>query len=123
MKFVYLMLELNHILMTPKKYTKKGELIIFHYSYKDLNHFIKTGKEFGDVGFIIIKKDGNLITYRGFGTIEKPTTTLITLAIVHFPPFDGEFNLDSIMNPPLPPSYKLRFKLLDFSSKKQLYDT
>ena len=102
--------------MIPKTYTQKGELTTFHYRYQDLRLFIKQGKEFGNVGFIIVKKDGDLITYKGFGTIENPSTSLTTMSLVHFPPFDGEFNPDAIVHPKLS-TFSTRFIILDFSQK------
>lgn len=101
--------------MKPTKYTEEGKAIVFHYSYVDLKQFIKHGHEHGDNGWILTKKEGDLMTLRGFGTIENPLITLQTICYVRYTPFDGEFNLEAFMNPPPPEPLKGEMIILDLS--------
>lgn len=92
------------------KYTRstirfdKGEIETFHYKYSDLKRFLKFGFKHGDVGMILIKREGELKTYKGFGTIESPIKFLHTMSIVSHPLFDN--------GPTLPP-LKFRVMIID----------
>lgn len=85
--------------MKPYKYTDDNNgNITFHYSYKDLKRFLMLGFENGNVGTIIISKNGKFIKYKGFGTIEKPRKIIYTITLVHHEIFDGKFDPKSIIN-------------------------
>ena len=43
---------------------------------------------------IITKRNGNTLTYRGFGTIENPFRYISTISIIHHPFFDGKMPTD-----------------------------
>lgn len=58
-------------------------------------NFVRLGKKHGDVGFILTKREGAMLTYRGFGTIENPIKHITTITIVHNPFFDGEMPTDN----------------------------
>jgi hypothetical protein len=80
--------------MTPIKFTIKNGVTYFHYKASELIEFVRRGKKDGNVGLILTKRNGNILTYRGFGTIENPFTYIITLSISHLPFFDGEMPTD-----------------------------
>lgn len=80
--------------MVPVSYSVKNNIVHYHYKASDLFDFVRRGKENGNVGLILTKRENNLLTYRGFGTIENPFTDIITLTIVHFPPIDGKLPTD-----------------------------
>lgn len=103
--------------MRPYKYTKTKNSIILHYKFSDLRKFIERGKLYGDNGWIIISKIGNLIKYKGFGTIEHPLKEIMTISIEHCEAYDGEFDEDKIINPPVIRCDHSRYKFicLDFN--------
>jgi hypothetical protein len=83
----------------PTRYTKNKGHIIFHYSFQDLREFIEKGKQYGDVGWLVISYNNGIITYKGFGTIENPCKSMITITMLHDSKYDGEFSIENIMNP------------------------
>lgn len=70
----------------------KPTKITYHYSFKDLRKFIQMGRESGDVGCILLKSENNLLTYKGFGTIEHPCKTLTKITMMYNPIFDGKLS-------------------------------
>lgn len=105
--------------MTPIKFTVKNGVTHFHYKASELIEFVRRGKQDGNVGVILTKRDGNMLTYRGFGTIENPFTYIIRMIMMHFPPFDGEMPTDEQrLIPPKPFFTKenTRFVILDLSN-------
>lgn len=83
---------------------------VTHYIYPqdEWTDFLKRGYRDGNVGMLPVKKDGNITTYKGFGTIENPCRRLMTLSIVDNPLFDNpKLELTS-------PDY-VSFHILDFS--------
>lgn len=67
--------------MTPIGFTIKDGVTYFHYKFSELKNFVRLGKKHGDLGVIITKRNGKMLTYRGFGTIESPNTSIITFSI------------------------------------------
>jgi len=80
--------------MKPISFTINNGITHFHYKFSDLIEFIKKGKKYGNVGMIITKRNGNTLTYRGFGTIENPFRYISTISIIHNPFFDGKMPTD-----------------------------
>jgi hypothetical protein len=98
--------------MVPIKFTVKDGITYFHYKYSDLKEFVKCGKLNGDVGHLLIKREGDLLTYKGFGTIENPMYSMITISILYLPLFDGEMMSDEerlVPPKPLFTDYKMIF--------------
>jgi len=79
--------------MTPHRYSIKDGVTTFHYHFSELREFITLGKEHGDVGMLLVKRDGNTIIYRGFGVISNPCKSILTFSFVHNPAF-GEMSTD-----------------------------
>ena len=106
--------------MTPIGFTIKNGVTHFHYKASELIEFVRLGKKDGNVGVILTKRNGNMLTYRGFGTIENPFTYIVSITINHFPLFDGEMPTDEQRLIPPKPFFTLenrRFMLLDFSKR------
>ena len=104
--------------MIPISYSVKDNIVRYHYKASDLFDFVRNGKEHGNVGFILTKREDNLLTYRGFGTIESPFTDIITITTVHFPSIDGVMPTDEErLVPPksLFTNSDREMKFLDFS--------
>jgi hypothetical protein len=102
--------------MTPIKFTVKNGVTHFHYKTSELIDFVRRGKKDGNVGVILTKREGNILTYRGFGTIENPFTHIVSISLNHFPPFDGEMLTDEQrLIPPKPffTSESTRFVIID----------
>lgn len=107
--------------MTPIRLTVKNGITKFHYKASDIINFARLGFKDGNVGMILIRREGGMLTYKGFGTIENPCTYLLTMSIMHFPPFDGEMPTDEQrLIPPKPffTAENTRFVMLDLSDKK-----
>lgn len=103
--------------MEPYKYTTKGDIVIYHYHYKELKEFITLGKKEGNVGWILTKRVGMIFTYRGFGTINRPLKDLITISFTHNNKLDGEFISDDLIINPIIKSKNLcsyKYKILKF---------
>ncbi len=104
--------------MIPIRFTRTETETIFHYKYSDLKYFVETGKEYGDAGFILTKRRGSLLTYRGFGTIDNPCYYINTISMVHFDLLDGKMPTDEQRL--IPPDYTFNkgnytFMIIDMS--------
>ncbi len=108
--------------MTPIKFTIKNGATHFHYKSSELFDFVRRGKKDGNVGVILTKRDGNVLTYRGFGTIENPFNYIATISIVHLPSFDGDMPTDEQRTIPQKPFFNAKntsFVMLDFQIEKK----
>lgn len=106
--------------MRPIDYTKKLDgKVVFHYKYADLKAFLKHGFAEGNNGWILMYRNDEFNTYRGFGTIENPCKHLITISMQHNPVYDGKLlTPEEIINPPKndkPSMENYRWDILDFS--------
>lgn len=89
--------------MNPRSFTIKNGITHFHYKYSELKEWIFLGNRDGNVGILLVSRNGNLLTYKCYGTLENPFTTRQTLSIQHHPVFDGVLPSDEqICNPPEP---------------------
>lgn len=75
--------------MQPISHTVKDGVVHFNYSFSDLRKFITEGRKSGNVGMRLVRREGNLLVYRGFGTIERPIHHLQTISIMYNPLFDA----------------------------------
>ena len=108
--------------MTPIKFTKRKGETHFHYNITELREFVKQGKATGDVGMILTKRAGNLLTYRGFGVIENPFTHIQTFSIMHWDFFDGPLPSDEEMLIPPKPFFNesnSKFIIMDLSDTNE----
>ncbi len=110
--------------MRPIKFTEKNGLVTYHYKGSELIPFIRQGFKTGDVGMVLVRRQGNFLTFKGFGVIENPSKTIHTLTIVHMPALDGKMPTDQQrIDPPKPVSSsegsRLSIYMLDFSLFKQ----
>ena len=104
--------------MTPINFTIKEGVTHFHYKPSELFDFVRRGKKHGDVGLILTKRDGNVLTYRGYGTIENPSNRIKTISFEHCEPFDGKMPNDyERLVPPKPILENRRFVFLDRTRK------
>lgn len=106
--------------MTPIKFTVKNGVTTFHYKASELINFARLGFKDGDVGMILVRREGGILTYKGFGTIENPMTRIHTLSMMHCPPFDGKMLTDEQRLIPLKPFFtkeNTRFVILDMSNE------
>lgn len=73
--------------MTPVSYKKSvtSGVIYFSYRLEDLEEWHKRGIEHGDNWGYLDRRDGNILTYRTFGTIEHPRKTPIEFSIIALP--------------------------------------
>lgn len=79
--------------MKPIGLRQKAGVTTFIYRFSDLREFINQGFKTGDVGTIIISRDRKgMIKHKGFGTIEHPVKTIMTITIKHNPFFDGKWD-------------------------------
>ena len=76
--------------MKPIKYTKSGNKITYHYTFKELRKFLQHGFNEGNNGFILIGQDDKFLKYKGFGTIEAPCKSVRSVDVENDPIFDGE---------------------------------
>lgn len=103
--------------MIPNRFREKDGNYKFFYPVADIRKFILQGRSEGNNGWIIVSKIDNIITYRGYGTIEHPSKELKYIHVVHNPHWDGEFNVDRIMYPETTFDLsKLRVVMLGFSN-------
>lgn len=103
--------------MHPKSYTTTPTGYKFHYDEQEYREWEDRGKEHGDVGPLLMEKDGNSMIFHLFGTIEHPFTEMYRLVIQHHPLFDGEWSLEKVMNPPTPWYLEpgaLKLQIIDF---------
>lgn len=106
--------------MTPYRYSEKDGVVTFHYKAKDLIPFMRLGLKEGNTGMILVRRKDNVLTYKGFGTIENPHTYVLTMTIVHHPLFGGEMPADwerCIKPKPLLDRLDAKMVMIDFSSK------
>ena len=71
----------------------------------------------GDCGFILMTRCGKLHTYKGFGTIENPSTSMRIVTISHYDLFDGRMLTDEERVSNIPTKEKVinyRFTTLNF---------
>ena len=104
--------------MTPIKFTIKNGVTHFHYKPSELFDFVRRGKRDGNVGIILTKREGNILTYRGFGTIENPFTNMVSVSMVHNPFFDNELCSDEkrlIKPKPIFDSENIKFITIDLA--------
>ncbi len=98
--------------MIPIKFTVKDDVTHFHYNYSELRDFVRLGKADGNVGLILIKREGDFLTYKGFGTIENPMRSMISIKSRHLSLIDDEMPTDEErLIPPKPvfTDYKMVF--------------
>ena len=108
--------------MRPISYTRVDNKIIYHYKYSDLKEFLSLWLKDGNVGMILMYEIGDILTYRGFGTIENPFTYILTLSIQHCESFDGRKSTpDERVNPPVSKFTpdNCRMVILDFNNNKE----
>ncbi len=87
--------------MTPINFSVKNGITHFHYKYSDLKYFVSRGNSHGDAGPVLVKREGTLLTYKSYGTIEHPSTHRHTISMKHHPVIDGELPSDQeICSPP-----------------------
>ncbi len=80
--------------MNPISFTVQDGYTQFKYDTKELKAFLLRGREHGDCGWIIVKREGRVLHYLGFGTIEHPSKNIHRISMLHFEPFDGEMPTD-----------------------------
>lgn len=94
--------------MTPTHYTVKGDTTHFHYKPSEIIAFVRAGKKDGNVGPILVRRIGNWVTWKGYGTIENPRTELHSITLQHYEPFNGPMPTDDErLNPPKPIPYRI----------------
>jgi hypothetical protein len=111
--------------MTPIRFTVKNGITTFHYKTSELINFARLGFKHGDVGMILVRREGGMLTYKGFGTIENPFTYLVRMSVMHFPQFHGEMPTDEQrLIPPKPffATESTRFVMFDLSDKNIISD-
>lgn len=104
--------------MTPIKFTVKDNTTHFHYKSSELVDFVRRGKKDGNVGLILTKREGNWLTYRGFGTIDSPFNYIATITIENYSLLDGKMLADEerlIAPKPLFADEDKSIVILDFS--------
>lgn len=105
--------------MRPIAFTVENGITYFQYDQKELERFNELGKRNGNVGMILVSRQGTILTYKGYGTIEKPHREEMIMSIKHHPVFDGDMPSDeqriSVEVPVKSRSYK--FVMLDFSGE------
>lgn len=80
--------------MRPIKFTVKNGKTTFHYPFSFLKEFVTIGKRDGTNGMILIGRNGNMFSYKGFGTIENPRTTIRSFHMQHLSLFFGVMPTD-----------------------------
>jgi hypothetical protein len=80
--------------MTPIKFTIKDGVTHFHYKTSDIFPFVRQGVKHGNMGMILIKRKGKLLTFKGFGTFENPWRRITTLQLYHIDVLDGDMPTD-----------------------------
>lgn len=92
--------------MRPLSFDTVDGVTKFRYDFRELIEWTKQGRLTGDVGMILLSRDGNALTYGGYGTIEHPYTAFHKITLNHFPLFDGEMVSDGerIMPTTQPPT-------------------
>lgn len=80
--------------MNPIKFSIKNGKTTFHYPLSFLRKFLAHGKTNGNNGMILVGRTGIFLTYKGFGTIENPRTTILTFHVKHLEVFSGPMPSD-----------------------------
>ena len=80
--------------MKPKSFDIVNGITKFRYNVRELIEWTKRGRAHGDVGMILLSRDGNFLKYGGYGTIEKPRKSIMYITLNHFPLMDGEMVSD-----------------------------
>lgn len=89
--------------MRPYRFEVRGGKTFFFYKYNELNAWLRMGKEHGSTGMILVRREGNMLIYRGFGTLDHPRKYIMTFLMNHCPSFSGDMPTDqSRVNPPEP---------------------
>ena len=57
--------------MTPYKYTIKNGETTFHYTFSQLRAFITEGKTNGGTEWTVYKRNGNLVSFVGYGNFQR----------------------------------------------------
>lgn len=102
--------------MRPISFTVENGITLFHHDEKEYKRFLELGKRDGNVGLILKSREGNILTYEGFGTIENPLKEMITISMVMLPHEEcpDEERLESFQRQG--PTYEtFSFGILDFS--------
>lgn len=84
--------------MTPYKYTRVGDKVIFHYHHSDIKEWMQRKG-----GLILTAWEGDVIVHKGFYDLFfGKTERIVTYKTKSNPIFDGEysFNPERIINPP-----------------------
>jgi hypothetical protein len=86
--------------MIPARYISNDEKteVYFKYTFTQLREFIELGRRDGNVGMAIVSYVDNMITWKGFGTIENPRKTISTTIFKHLESFDGVFDADEYVS-------------------------
>jgi len=83
--------------MRPNRYSIREGVTHFHYTYQELHRFLEEGFMKGDVGMILVKREKDFFTYKGFGTIEAPSNGILTMTMKHLELFDGKMLTDDAL--------------------------
>lgn len=108
--------------MTPIRFSVKGGVTHFHYRSSEIINFVRDGFKYGNTGMLLVRRENNILTYKGFGTIEHPRKDISSISIVHNPYFSGDMPTDEERL--IPPksffnSENTKFMMLDFSTKNK----
>lgn len=105
--------------MKPVGYTTSKGKVTYHYKFSDLRKFVTQGNATGDVGAILMGREGLLLSYKSYGTIEHPLKERVGLSMMHNPNFDGRLPTDEeIVKPPVsaqPALQSYEFFMIDLS--------
>lgn len=104
--------------MTPIKYAAENGVTTFYYDPNELAEFHRLGRQHGDVGMVLIQREGGMLTFEGYGVIENPCKTIQQFSIMHHPLFDGEMCTDEERLIPPKPFFtpeNTKMIFLDFS--------
>lgn len=107
---------------TPDHYEIRNKVTHFWYKPEHWKEFHRIGKRNGNNGTLLIRREGKMLTYRGYGTIEHPRKEWIDITLHHNKIFDGELQSDDQMLIPRKSFFEsefekgnIRFVMLDFS--------
>ena len=91
----------------------------YYYHHADLQKWHRRGRQHGDCGMILVERQGQILRYWSYGTIEHPFTTMCKVSVIHNTVMDGPMPTDEQRC--TPPDYTLRklqttkFVLLDLT--------
>ncbi len=84
-----------------------------------MKRFMSLGLKEGNTGMVLLRRKGLFITYRGFGTIENPRKTLLTMSLVHCEKFSGPMATpEEVINPKPSILQSAKIVMLDFGKGK-----